>query len=381
MRRLLWMAGLAAILMMVAGQVYAAGLVTKPYDIKYADVEGVAKTLSGMVDKPGSVCVNKEAGTVIVTAPSDQLSAIDTVVQRIDRRTPQVLVEVRIYEIKVDNEFALGVDWLIANRSSISSATRGLNQTTIAATGLSSTSGPGATARWGFIRGSTNFNVVLRMLEENMGNDLIANPRLLVLDNVTAEIKIVKEVPYQQLTNTASGGQLDTTAFQEAGVKLMVTPHVADENLVRLHLRPDLSRLIGFVEDQSYYEYEPSVTGVRPIFDRRVADTTLLVKDGDTVVLGGLRRKSKYSYYARNPFFGHIPCIGWLFRSKVTEDCQTELVIFVTPRVVKDNVLNEREQKMLGETELDEVRGQKKIHYLDLHGGIGYGPCPVGPKL
>ena len=372
--------GLALLALCLVGAVAGTApagekLDTKVYQVKYAEVVGVAETLSAMVSKPESVSVNEEAGTVIVTASRARLATMDTVVDQIDRQTPQILVEVRIYEIVVDNEFELGVNWSISKLGSIGvpGVHREASQTTILP-GTFAGVNAGAMGQWGFIHGDNHFDLTLRALEQNTGTDLLANPRLLVLDNVTAEIKIIEEVPYQKQIDTPGGGggvsPMVATAFQEAGVMLKVTPHVADNDLVRMRLRPDLSAVQA--------QRDPNG---QPIFDRRVADTTLLVKDGDTVVLGGLRRKTKRSYYARAPFFGHIPCLGWAFRYKRTQDVQTELVIFVTPRVVKDTVLNAREQKLLSETELDDVRGQKKIHYLDLNGGVDYGPCPIGPNL
>lgn len=341
---------------------------TKVYMIRYADVDGVAKTLSGMVTKPESVCVNKESGAVVVTTSPDRLKTMDEVVAKLDRQTPQILVEVRIYEIEVNNQFELGVDWSFANNAVLANATRSIAQTTMLPGSFAGV-GAGAMGRWGFVHGNTNFNFLIRALERNAGVDLLANPRLLVLDNVTAEVKIVEEVPYQKVIQTGMGGNLAATAFREAGVMLKVTPHVADKDLLRLRLQPELS---------AFTARDPNNL---PIFDRRTADTTLLVKDGDTVVLAGLRRKTKVVTYNRAPFLGHIPCIGWIFRYKQSLDVQTEMVMFVTSKVVRQNVLHPREQKMLGETDLDDVRGLRKIHYLDLRGSIGYGPCPVGPNL
>ncbi len=187
---------------------------------------------------------------------------------------------------------------------------------------------------------------MLRAQQENIDAKLLANPRVLVLDNEKALIKIISEIPYQELTESAMGGSIGTTAFREVGVELEVTPHLTREDMVRMRLKPKFSVVTG----------EVTVAGVgvsypQPVVDRREAETTLLIKNGQTVVLGGLRKKEVTKQINKVPVLGDLPLIGLLFRFKGEDTVTSELVVFITPRIVEQPTMTETEQTQFGTTE------------------------------
>ena len=171
---------------------------------------------------------------------------------------------------------------------------------------------------------------------------LLANPRILVLDNETALFDIVTEHPYVERTIT-EGTVTETVKFKEVGVKLEVTPHITREGMVRLHIIPEFG---VFVERVTV------ATSDVPVVDTRKVNTIALVKDGQTVVIGGLRKKNASKEVNKIPFLGDLPLLGVLFRFEGEDTAVTELLVFITPRIIEQEpVMSENEQNAYEETE------------------------------
>ncbi|MHC4076371.1 MAG: secretin N-terminal domain-containing protein, partial [Planctomycetota bacterium] len=286
----------------------AEGLINRIYRITYADVKEVEKSLKKFISARGSLSSNIGTSNIIVTDTETKIKAIDTFIEEIDRMTPQVLVEARIYDITCKDRLDLGIEWQAGKNTTIGSAvgsnptagrTRGYVQGDFAgATGnTESTTG---TLRFGWFDNTLDIDVLLKAQQENLNATLLANPRILVLDNETATIKIVQEIAFQELTETAGGGSIGTTEFREVGVELVVTPHVTRDEMIRLNLEPRFSIDTG--------EVQTGGAGIpQPIIDRREAATTLLVKNGSTIVLGGLRKKDINTQINKIPLLGDLP--------------------------------------------------------------------------
>jgi len=161
-----------------------------------------------------------------------------------------------------------------------------------------------------------------------------------VLDNETASFDIVTEEPYVE--RTVSGGTItETVKFKPVGVKLTVTPHVTREGMLRLHILPEFGVLVERVTI--------SASDV-PVVDTRKVDTIALVQDGQTVVLGGMRKKGVSKEKNKIPLLGDLPLLGGLFRFEGEDTAITELVVFITPRIITQPVLSLDEQNALEET-------------------------------
>ena len=201
--------------------------------------------------------------------------------------------------------------------------------------------------RVGWLNSGIDIDAMLRAEHENLDAKLLANPRILVLDNEKADIKIISEIPYQELTETSAGGSIGTTSFREVGVELEVTPHLTRGEMIRLNLKPKFSIRTGNVE--------VGVGGPlpQPVVDRREATTTLLIKSGQTVVLGGLRKKEATKQINKIPLLGDLPLIGGLFRFEGEDTTTSELVVFVTPWLIENPELSPTELEQFKITDFD----------------------------
>lgn len=337
----------------------AEKLVNKIYRITYADIKGVEKALQKFISQRGSISVNVGTSNIIVTDTESKIKAIDTFIEEIDRITPLILVEARIYDISSQDKLDLGVEWDAGRNTAYTSsaggtaalpagAVVGANPTGDinpfatgvfrGATGKSSTTG---LLQFGWLKDNIDIDMVIKAQKNLINAKLLANPRILVLDNEKAQIKITSEIPYQELTQTSGGGNIGTTSFKDVGVSLDVVPHLTRDEMIRLNLRPTFSVQSGNVTLQSGTPYPV------PIIDKREAETTLLVKNGQTVVLGGLRKKDVSKQVNKVPLLGDIPLLGLLFRFEGESTINSELVVFVTPSIVKEGGLSPLEQKQL----------------------------------
>ncbi len=384
-------------------------LVSKVYRITYADVTQVETALKKFISKRGSISSNLGTSNIIVTDTSSSIRAIDDFIGEIDRITPQLMVEVRIYDVTSTDGFDIGTEFFAGRNTPLTtitdkdtfqrvdtatSPTSTWKQTitdtvdtidptnTGTITKTETTDEPGTTGwtttdtkdkvkdsseSWRtntdgtqrpfqkskpFVGGSfsadtggtihiafldtVDVEVALSMLSSEVGAKLLANPRILVLDNETAEFKIISEIPYTETSQTSSGGSMTSISFKDVGVELKVTPHVTRDDMVRLHIVPEF----GVVSEKG--KLVGSVQTV-PTVDTRKLDTKALIKNGQTVVLGGLRRRTVTQTVKKIPVLGDVPMMGTLF-SNVSEEVKTnELLIFITPRILTNQMLSPRE--------------------------------------
>lgn len=329
-------------------------LINRIYRITYADVAEVEEALKKFVSKRGSLSSNQGTSNVIVTDTESNVKAIDKFIEEIDRITRQILVEAKIYDITSKDRLDLGFEWSAGTNTTFDcdGTPTGGNLDPFTAAGFEGPTGKTentvAGLRFGWLNSETSLDVLLKAQQENVDAKLLANPRVLVLDNEKAVFKIISEIPYQELTESAMGGSIGTTAFREVGVELEVTPHLARDDLIRLQLKPKFSVVTGEVK-------VVGISGVipQPVVDRREADTTLLVRHGQTVVLGGLRKKDVSQQVNKVPFFGDWPLVGVLFRFHGQSTVVSELVVFITPWIVEELALSPTEQKQLQTTKFE----------------------------
>ena len=334
-------------------------LVSKVYRITYADVMEVEKSLQKFISKQGSLSCNPGTSNVMVTDTESKIKAIDTFIEEIDRITPQILVEARIYDITSKDRLDLGVKWDAGRRTNFTGGdpvsdnievskygdTTYLRSKTdpFITSGFSGTLDKAASTtaaiRFGWLTPNIDIDMLLKAEQENVNAKLLANPRVLVLDNENATFKIISELPYQELTESAMGGSMGTTSFKEVGVELHVTPHLTRDEMIRLKVKPVFSVKVGEVTFAS-----GTLTYPQPIVDRREAETTLLIQNGQTVVLGGLRKKEVTKQINKVPLLGDLPLVGLLFRFTGEDTITSELVVFITPRIVEQPTMTDTEQ-------------------------------------
>lgn len=314
--------------------------------VSYASANDLSGLVGGVLSTRGRVVVDRRNNALIVTDLRDNLDTAAALVARVDTQTPQILIEARIVETNDQFRRQLGIQWggdYLADQS-IGNATGLLFPSTIgiaggAADGTTPTAGtssqpnfavnlpaPAGTGEggaigftFGSLAGAFNLNVRLSAAESAGTIKVVSAPRIMASDNVAATITSGVSVPVQVVS--AAGAQ---TVFFDASLELNVTPRVTPDGNVFLTVRI------------SKNEPDFENTGARgdPSIIRREAATELLVRSGDTTVIGGIFQRNTGYSQNRVPFFGSLPVIGPLFRSSSQTDVRNELLVFITPRIV-----------------------------------------------
>ena len=343
----------------------AIKLSTRVYHIDYADMEALNKALKDMLTAHGKIAMNTETRHFCITDTDDQIAMLDKMIEEMDRETPQILVEAKIYDVSCSGYLDFGFDWFAGTMTlydpetglAVGGKTEPFSRTNF---GSSITQAP--KGDFGFRLGVLNDNVdidgTFRAVKDTVKARLLASPKILVLNGKQADIKIVSEIPYQELTQTSGGGNIGTTKFKDVGVSLMVTPRLARDNKIRLTLHPMFSVQSGSVAI-SIPSGLTSISSTQPIVDTREATTEALIVDGQTVVIGGLRKKDVVREVSKVPLLGDIPLLGELFKFRGNKTVNSELIVFITPKLILKPELTESDTRKLDlmESELTEPDG------------------------
>lgn len=301
--------------------------VVRVFPTQYVTATILAEAITPLLSESGQASPVEHENKLVVADTREHVGRIELALAELDRPRPQVRIRALIYDCSTEDLERLGVNWSSGLNG------RGLIAATGAATqavAIESTTEPIATGANGLLR-LTSLNrymtmeSVIQALNTAGDSRLLADPNVVVMNHETAEIKIVTEVPYQQLTQGLEGGTIGTTEFREAGVTLNVIPHIADDNTLSIVVNPQFSLLTGFSEPDN-----------APIIDRRETSTTVRVTNNQTIVLGGLRQRTRISEQSRIPFLGEIPHFGKLFRHRSDSTRESELLVFITPEIVTD---------------------------------------------
>jgi general secretion pathway protein D len=343
--------------------------------LEYAEAKEIAEVLTrvmqnisrldtGDAKKPtragagGTSTVEADEGTnsLIITADTDEMAAIEGVIQRLDIRRAQVLVEAIIVEMEIIDGQDLGLQWLFANSSGAygsninadNARARNIAEAILPPTDDSGTSSdpnlgdlaaalagtPGFSLGWGTLDEDLSMTVILSALEEQTNANVLSTPSLLTLDNHEAYITVGQNVPFVtgSYTNTGSGGDGATNPFQtierqNVGITLTVTPHINEGDSVVLDIEQEVSSLIGGL----------SLVASDVITNERKLATKVLAGDGRTVVLGGLIKDDVQDGTQKVPILGDIPFLGRLFRSDAVKVTKTNLLIFIRPTIIRDD--------------------------------------------
>jgi len=261
---------------------------------------------------------------------------IENILTTLDKPTPQVLIEARIVEVNTNSERDLGIQWGLNFQSTNTLASAGgLNGVPLVSTGpftgknylvdFPATS-VGALSGSGFAFGIINpqHTVGLDMqlsAIETMGNlKVISNPKILTVDNGKAKILQGKSVPVRKLTTEGTV----STEFKDVTLELNVVPHITPDKSISMSIE---------IKKEDLDPTVPSVEGV-PGTDKKEANTNVIIKDGETIVIGGMYKVTTNDSESGVPGLMKIPILGWLFRSNSTSTTTNELLIFITPRIL-----------------------------------------------
>ncbi len=332
--------------------------VTKVYHIDYASMDEVTKAITPMLTPQGKISSNPKTGDILVTDTEDRVKVLDEFIKTMDREIPQILVEARIYDVSCSSFLDLGFDWSAGTFTLFDEETGlavGGKTEPFAGAAFSSSISQAPKGRFGLRFGIVNENVdidvMFKAAKDDIKAKLLANPKILVLNDQQANIKIVQEIPYQELTQTSGGGNIGTTKFKEVGVTLIVTPHLSRDGKIRLNLSPEFSMQTGTVSLVIPVTGAAPISSPQPIVDKRQATTDALIGDGETVVIGGLRKRDVVSEISKVPLLGDIPIVGELFKFRGEKAVNSELIVFITPRLVAKPELSDSEAGKLDRSE------------------------------
>lgn len=282
---------------------------------------------NNLLSSRGMVSVDKRTNSLLIEDAVERIAAVRNLIRKIDIPVKQVLIEARIVEVSRDFERSLGIRWHITKDEQLkkpfnvqSSPLSHLNVNLPA----QSTAGQAATAGLALANLGQGYllDLELSALESEGQGELISSPRLVTADQQEAFIEAGEEIPYQE----ASSSGATTVAFQQATLKLDVTPHITPDNHIMMAIKVNQDKPNAALDVQG----TPAIT-------TRKIDTKVRVANGETVVLGGIYRQEKTNTVLRVPFLGALPWVGGLFRSTRVTDSSNELLIFITPKIIRPN--------------------------------------------
>ncbi len=340
---------------------------TKVRYLRYADAEDLATKLqqhftaqlTGAAQAAGaaasgsngvSVWADTQTNALVVNAPPKMMRSLMQIVDKLDIRRAQVLVEAIIVEVIADKTAELGVTWAVEGESSnapiavtnFPALGSGVVQLGGAAAGGAvdpNLIGDGITVGVGRLSDTgVSFAAVLKALQGDADTNIISTPSIVTTDNEEASLNVGQEVPFVtgSFTNTGStGGSVNpfqTINREQVGVKLTITPQINDGDSMLLKISQEISSIA-----------QSASGAVDLITNERTIDTTVIVDDGQILVLGGLLEDVLRESDQRVPVLGSIPVIGALFRSRKTDKVKTNLLIFIRTKILRDSVAVSRE--------------------------------------
>ncbi|UCE55680.1 MAG: type IV pilus secretin PilQ [Desulfobacterales bacterium] len=289
-----------------------------PINYSNANTEVLPHVQVILTENRGKVSVDARNNQLIMTDTVAKIKQAKEIVQKIDQVTPQVIIEARIVEANTDFTRTLGFDWGTVTLDTFDLFGGTFGPTTFLADNLPPAD-PTAVLGFSFVKGDFSIlNASLEASETEGLTNILSAPKIVTLDNKKAKIKQGFEVPY--LERDSSGNA--TTRFKDVDLLLEVTPSVTPDDRISLSI---------FVTKNEVFQE----TDIGPALSTNEAKTEILMDDGDTVVIGGILKSTKVESEDRIPGLGKIPVLGWLFKSQIHDDTKNELLIFITPQIVK----------------------------------------------
>jgi len=322
----------------------AQGNTPRPSDIAAANAAaanaGGAATLS-LAGGTATIWADKATNSLVITAGQRTLRAVNAVIDKLDIRRAQVLVQAIIVSVAVDKTADLGVNWAVdaaATGAAIGGFIAPIGGSSIidlyndATTPANLASNPptGTTIGIGKLTASgVNFAAILRALQSDTRTNIIATPQVVTRDNQEAKMEVAQEVPFltgQYSTTNGTGSAFQTIEREEVGTILTVTPTINEGEAVLLKLQIESSSLAG-----------ATAGAVDLITNKNVITTSVLIKDGNTLVLGGLIQDNVSNSESSVPLLGRIPLLGELFRARNTSKSKSDFLIFLQPHILRDD--------------------------------------------
>lgn len=353
--------------------------------LNYSKAKDVTEAVKDTLTERGKIKYDERTNTIIVTDIPTNLHKVRAVIDRLDKRTPQVAIEAKLIETALDKDDKLGINWSLQVTASGSKrpSTLPFEREAIpfakskgdgkqlerlgqylplletGAPGVPTTAFPYVTST-SFTFGTldfTSFSAVLELLKSRTDTKIISNPTVTTLNNQPAKVAVATVFNIPTYERSEATGNMEVTGYteKELGVILTVLPHVNEAGDIVVDLEPVVS---------AFKQWDTFGTGANtiyaPRFDTRAAKTQVMVKDGQTIAIGGLMKETTSKYKKKVPILGDIPILGELF--KKTEDAidTVDLLIFVTVRLIKEE---QDDQTLMKETEKKAIHATKDVKF------------------
>ncbi len=340
------------------------------FDLKYAKAKDIEEQLKLQLDakKVGSIKADERTNQIVVQTLAERMDDIERLIKGLDHKTREVLIDARIIKINLQNDQSRGVDWeglfnlgkqagltylgstpfsvvnpvttagsfttreqqlqnLNGNIGSypFSGTTSSLN---------SSTKVVGSQSLHLGMIGRQDFDILIKYLNTFGTTRILSCPQVAVVNNQEAKIHVGQRQAY--VTTSTTTGQTTTTVsesvtYVDVGIQMSVTPTINDEGYVTMKVKPEVSDVIGTLKSSS--------NNLIPIIDTATAETSVMVKDGATIMIGGLRKDEEDETYQGTPMLGRIPFLGMLFSDKTKTKIHTEIIVLLTPHILEGDSL------------------------------------------
>ena len=360
--------------------------------LSHADAENISKILTSVVGQSSkaskeanqdvTIAADTTLNAIVVKADPGTMSEILSLLEKLDTPRAQVMIEAAIVEVAIDEGSSLGVEMAAGDEGGdsvplVSTSLNGVISTLLAGTispdnsqisvinGLSSITSPTLAGAKIDTEG-VSFGAVVNALANNSDANLLSTPSILTLDNQEAKILVGREVPFRtgsfSTTGDGTSNPFTTVNRQDVGIELVVTPHVFENNDVRMEILQKITNVINTPVGGSAF--------ADVVTSKRTIETTVLAADGQTIVLGGLIQDDINSTNVRVPVLGKIPLLGALFRSTTQDRTKTNLLVFLRPTILQSTENStqlslERYQQIW---ELDQPKNTQPASVNDLDG-------------
>jgi general secretion pathway protein D len=350
------------------------------YYLENTDATEMAKVLDGVVKgitaqaagQPGAavpqgspldsgkvtITADKASNSLVIMASPNDYTNLAQVIKKLDRRSKQVFVQVLIAEVSLDksNELGLQVGLIGGGSPNSNLSVVGLYDPlgTLGTIGALLTAG--GTLTPGITASPLNVTAALKALDKNGLLNILSTPNILTSDNKEAEINVGENVPFQGAATQSSIGTTTSVERKDIGINLKIKPQISEGDYIRM----DINQEISAVKDSKGQAIDLITT-------KRSAKTSIVVKDKETVAIGGLIQDSEQETISKIPLLGDIPLLGWLFKTKTKTRNKTNLMILLTPHIVKDaadlDTLTQSQRQAFGEAakKVEPVNVQKEI--------------------
>ncbi|MFA6355983.1 MAG: secretin N-terminal domain-containing protein [Candidatus Omnitrophota bacterium] len=298
----------------------------KKYKLLYSKAKDMEDKLTQLIPKEkGDVYIDERTNTIVVRATPVILNNVDSFIEGWDSQHKQVMIEAMIMEVTLDDTTKLGIEWEHAydrtgedphhNPGALDLLTDfGLNL---------ATGGTGGIYKIGGLT-PDEYSITIEALKSDANTEVLSSPRIVVIDGESANILVGSSEPYAvATTDPVTKLLVQDIKYVDVGIKLEVTPQIGEDNFVTMKIHPEVSTARRVAEVDNVVAK-----------DTTQADTTMMVKDGETIILGGLIKNDKKQTINKVPFLGDIPLLGLAFQNRSYQDVKKEVLVFITPHIL-----------------------------------------------